>query len=167
MRTVQQIYDANYQFAVPPPLPTVTAEAGDGFVRLSWDDVAERGVDPVTGELDFEGYRIYRSTDPEFRDPQVITTGTGTDPIGNGKPIAQFDLVDGIARLLGRRRSRASPTTWATTPASPTPGPTPRSRTASSTTTRSPRTTSAREPTLRSSTRRRTRSRCRARRAAA
>ena len=97
VQTVQQIYDANYRFAVPPPLPTVTAEAGDEFVRLSWDDVAERGADPVTGEFDFEGYRIYRSTDPEFRDPQVITTGTGTGPIGNGRPIAQFDLANGIA----------------------------------------------------------------------
>jgi hypothetical protein len=95
VRTVQQIYDANYRFAVPPQLPTLTAEAGDGYVRLSWDDVAERGADPVTGELDFEGYRIYRSTDPEFRDPQVITTGTGSGPIGNGRPLAQFDLIDG------------------------------------------------------------------------
>jgi hypothetical protein len=95
VRTVQQIYNANYQFAVPPKLPTVTAEAGDGRVRLSWDDAAERGADPVTGEFDFEGYRIYRSTDPEFRDPKVITTGTGSGPIGNGRPIAQFDLADG------------------------------------------------------------------------
>ena len=94
VKTVQQIYDANYRFAVPPSAPTVSAEAGDGYVRLSWDDVAEFSADPVTGIFDFEGYRVYRSTDPEFRDPQVISTGTGTGPIGNGKPIAQFDLVD-------------------------------------------------------------------------
>jgi hypothetical protein len=96
VRTVQQIYDANYRFAVPPPKPTVTAETGDGYVRLSWDDVAERGADPVTTEFDFEGYRIYRSTDPEFRDPRLISDGTGSGPLGNGRPIAQFDLVDGI-----------------------------------------------------------------------
>ena len=53
--TVQQIYNANYQFAVPPPLPTLTAEAGDGYVRLSWDDVAERGVDPVTRRVRLRG----------------------------------------------------------------------------------------------------------------
>ncbi|PJA73840.1 hypothetical protein CO151_12035 [bacterium CG_4_9_14_3_um_filter_65_15] len=94
-QTVQQIYNANYRFAVPPPAPTATAETGDGWVRLSWDDVAERGADPVTGEYDFEGYRIYRSTDPDFRDPQVISTGTGSGPLGNGKPIAQFDRIDG------------------------------------------------------------------------
>jgi hypothetical protein len=95
VQTVQQIYDANYQFAVPPPLPTLTAEAGDGFVRLAWDDVAERGIDPVSNENDFEGYRIYRSTDPDFLDPQVISTGTGSGTLsGNGRPIAQFDLID-------------------------------------------------------------------------
>jgi hypothetical protein len=92
--TVQQIYNGNYQFAVPPPMPTLAAESGDGFVRLSWDDVAERGVDPVSNENDFEGYKIYRSTDPEFRDPQVITTGRGTD-IGLRRSDWQFDLVDG------------------------------------------------------------------------
>ena len=91
---VQQIYNANYQFAVPPPRPTVSAEAGDGFVRLSWDDAAERGVDPVTHDFDFEGYRIYRATDPDFRDLQVITTANGHD-IGLRKPSAQFDLADG------------------------------------------------------------------------
>jgi len=111
-QTVQQIYNSNYRFAVPPRAPTVTAEPGDGFVRLSWNDVAERGADPVTGEFDYEGYRIYRSTDPDFRDPQVITTGTGSGPLGNGKPIAQFDLengrsgfsdlvIEGVAYYLG------------------------------------------------------------------
>ncbi|HKQ56563.1 MAG TPA: hypothetical protein VJY35_01730 [Candidatus Eisenbacteria bacterium] len=92
--TVQQIYNANYQFAVPPPMPTLTAEAGDRFVRLSWDDVAERGVDPVSSEFDFEGYKIYRSTEPDFRDPELITTGRGGD-IGLRKPILQMDIVDG------------------------------------------------------------------------
>jgi hypothetical protein len=95
VKTVQLIYNANYRFAVPPALPTARAEAGDGYVRLSWDDIAERSIDPVTGEYDFEGYRIYRSTDPEFRDPKVITTGKGNPFPGNGKPIAQFDLEDG------------------------------------------------------------------------
>ncbi len=109
---VQKIYNANYQFATPPTAPVVTAETGDGYVRLSWDDLAERGSDPVTLENDFEGYRIYRATDPEFRDPRVITTGRGTGPLGNGRPIAQFDLinnkkgfskqvVEGVAYYLG------------------------------------------------------------------
>lgn len=94
VKTVQKIYNANYQFATPPDAPNVTAESGDGYVRLAWDDLSERGSDPVTLENDFEGYRIYRATDPEFRDVRVITTGRGTDLIGNGKPLAQFDLVN-------------------------------------------------------------------------
>jgi len=93
--TVQQIYNGNYQFAVPPPMPTLSAETGNGFVRLSWDDVAERGVDPVSNENDFEGYKIYRSTDPEFRDPTVITTGRGTD-IGLRRSDWQFDLTNSV-----------------------------------------------------------------------
>ncbi|HZW39403.1 MAG TPA: hypothetical protein VFF33_08905 [Ignavibacteriaceae bacterium] len=111
-KVVQQIYKANYQFAVPPPMPTLQSFAGDGFVTLTWDDAAERTYDPITHTNDFEGYRIYRSTDPAFLDPQVILTGTGTQPIGNGKPIAQFDLnneyvgfskttVEGVAYFFG------------------------------------------------------------------
>ena len=96
IKTVQQIYNANYRFAVPPPVPTVAAEAGDHYVRLSWGDVSERGIDPITLQNDFEGYKIYRSTDPDFRDPKTITNAKGTDFFGNGKPIVTFDLKDGI-----------------------------------------------------------------------
>jgi hypothetical protein len=97
VRVVQAIYNANYQFATPPPTPTVTAETGDGYVQLTWDDAAERSFDPITGINDFEGYRIYRSTDPEFRDPKVIVSGRGTSPVGHGRPVAQFDLINGRA----------------------------------------------------------------------
>jgi len=95
-KVVQQIYKANYQFAVPPPMPTVQAYAGDGYVTLTWDDAAERAFDPITYTNDFEGYKIYRSTDPAFLDPQIILTATGSSPIGNGRPIAQFDLINDI-----------------------------------------------------------------------
>ena len=96
VRTVGQIYDANYQFAVPPPTPTLRAEAGDGRVTLYWDDVAERGIDPVTNENDFEGYRVYRSTDPGFLDARRAGQ---TNPRGNGPiglPVEQFDLRNGV-----------------------------------------------------------------------
>jgi hypothetical protein len=95
VRIVQAIYNGNYQFAVPPPLPTLNAEAGDGYVRLSWNDLAERSIDPVTGVNDFEGYRIYRATDPDFLDVNIITDAKGTETVFN-KPLVQFDLKDGI-----------------------------------------------------------------------
>ncbi len=96
VKTVQQIYNANYQFAVPPPLPLVNVEVGDKKVRLSWSDFSERGIDPITHKNDFEGYKVYRSTDADFLDPKVITNALGTGTFGNGKPIAQYDLINGV-----------------------------------------------------------------------
>ena len=95
VKTVQQIYNGNYQFAVAPTRPIVHAEAGDHTVKLTWDDAAERSVDPVTNQFDFEGYRIYRATDPDFLDARIVTNSSG-QPSGNGQPIAQFDIVNGI-----------------------------------------------------------------------
>ncbi|GAB1441962.1 hypothetical protein MASR2M39_07970 [Ignavibacteriales bacterium] len=96
VKIVGKIYKANYQFAVPPPTPTATAFAGDGFVTLSWDEASERAFDPVTSENDFEGYKIYRSTDPNFNDIKTIYSGTGTEPMPFGKALAQFDLKNGV-----------------------------------------------------------------------
>jgi hypothetical protein len=75
--TVQRIYNANYRFFKPPAKPKVTAVPGDKKVTLFWDTKAEESVDPITGK-DFEGYVIYRSTDPSFGDIQNITDGKGS-----------------------------------------------------------------------------------------
>ncbi len=72
--TIQTIYNENYQFFKPPLTPTVTAVPGDKKVTLYWDSAAETSVDPITGK-DFEGYVIYRSTEPDFSDIQTITDG--------------------------------------------------------------------------------------------
>ncbi len=74
---VQTIYNQNYQFFKPPLLPTVSAVPDDKKVTLYWDSIAEESIDPITGK-DFEGYVIYRSTDPSFEDIQVITDGKGS-----------------------------------------------------------------------------------------
>ncbi len=99
VEVVQSIYNANYRFATPPPAPTVTAVAGDGVVTLSWDNAAERAIDPVTNRNDFEGYRIYRATDPNFNDVRVLDvrdTPSGRILSGNGRPLAQFDMVNDV-----------------------------------------------------------------------
>lgn len=93
-RTVQSIYDANYQFPTPPEKPQLTAVPGDRQVTLYWDRRSELSVDPVLKIIDFEGYKIYKSTDPNFSDIFTITDGSGT-PRGY-RPIAQFDAVNGI-----------------------------------------------------------------------
>lgn len=102
--TVQQIYNANYNFAKPPLKPTLTAVPGDGKVFLYWDNEAEESRDPFLGfedgdptkgyKKDFEGYLIYRSTEAEFNDIKIVTDSRGESKFY--KPIAQFDLVDGI-----------------------------------------------------------------------
>ncbi len=95
--TVQQIYNENYNFARPPDKPTLWAVPGDGRVTLYWDDIAESSFDPVTGH-DFEGYKIYRATDPAFNEVFTITDALGRRVFH--KPIAQFDLNNGNAGIF-------------------------------------------------------------------
>ncbi len=84
---VQQIYDNNYNFTKPPYKPTLTAVAGNRKVTLLWNNISESFVDntiqDTTKQHTFEGYKIYRSTDPGFTE-------------GGGQAIATYDLVDGI-----------------------------------------------------------------------
>lgn len=96
-KTVQDIYDNNYQFEPPPDPPTLTVVPGDRQVTLYWDRKAEESVDPILRRKDFEGYKIYRSTDPDFSDIFNITDASGS-PQGY-IPIAQFDLKNGISGL--------------------------------------------------------------------
>lgn len=45
----------------PPTSPRIRVELDAGVASIFWDDRAERSVDPVSGEEDFAGYRVYRS----------------------------------------------------------------------------------------------------------
>ena len=102
--TVQEIYDANYNFSKPPTKPELTAVAGNKKVYLYWDDVAEESRDPFMGyenddptqgaKKDFEGYMIYRSTEAEFNDVKIITDSKGSATYW--KPLVRYDLIDGI-----------------------------------------------------------------------
>ncbi len=89
----QGIYNAGYQFTKPPRQPKLKAVAGDHKVTLMWDALAEQSYDPIY-HYDFEGYKVIRSTDPQFLDATVITDAFGTKIYM--KSIAQFDLVDGL-----------------------------------------------------------------------
>ncbi len=92
--TMQQIYNKDYNFAAVPMKPRVSSVPGDQRVTLYWDKTAEKSRDPIYG-YDFEGYLIYRATDPGFLESYI-----GTDTYGNAsfnKPLAQFDLNNGLA----------------------------------------------------------------------
>ena len=95
--TVQLIYETDYRFAQPPTQPTLTADAKDGKVILTWDSIAENSRDdflPEEYQYDFEGYKLYKATDKYLKDPEVITDGYGNPMFST--PIFQCDKIDGI-----------------------------------------------------------------------
>ncbi|HBZ37065.1 MAG TPA: hypothetical protein DEO59_00860, partial [Balneola sp.] len=95
-------YEADYQFAVAPDPPILTAVPGDGKVTLYWQTNSESSFDRYLNNIsgngfDFEGYKIYRSTDPSFEDIFNVT-----DAFGNAtyySDIAIFDKDNGIQGL--------------------------------------------------------------------
>ena len=93
--TVQKIYNANYSFAKPPQVPNLKAVAGNGKVYLYWDSSAEDSYDRFFGVYDFQGYSLYRSTDPSFTDPHIITDAYGVATMN--KPIFRCDKKDSIS----------------------------------------------------------------------
>ena len=96
--TVQKIYDSDYRFPSPPDKPVLTAVPGDGKVTLYWDRGAERSIDPVTKENDFEGYKIYKATDSDFNEVYSVTNANGV--VTGYKPIEQFDIVNDIEGMF-------------------------------------------------------------------
>jgi hypothetical protein len=91
---VQKIYDSNYNFAVAPDKPKLKAVVSDQKVTLYWDEGAENSYDRFLRQYDFEGYKIYRSTDPGFTDAGAITDGYGYDRYV--KPLAIYDKADSV-----------------------------------------------------------------------
>ncbi len=76
----------HYQLPQPPRPPKVRMEVGSQQVTVYWDkSTSELSVDPVTGERDFEGYRVYRSNPgADFTDPQNLLL--------NLSLVGEFDL---------------------------------------------------------------------------
>ncbi len=85
----QNTINANFELPKPPVRPTLSGTAGDSKAILFWNDASEKSIDNFTGNLDFEGYRIYRSND-------------------NGKSwneIADFDIVNSVGSNTGLQYS--------------------------------------------------------------
>jgi len=96
----QETYNNDYRFANAPITPKLTAIPGDNRVTLYWDDEAEKSFDQYISNVggigkDFEGYRIYKTSDPAFQDASLITDAQGAPAFK--LPVAQFDIEgDGI-----------------------------------------------------------------------
>jgi hypothetical protein len=110
----QIMYDLRYQGFSAPQAPIVSAvsewdpKTEEISVRLVWDDAAETSTDIVTGYADFEGYRVYKSTDggQTWGDPIYDTDQTHV----GYEPLAQYDLsYDEDMARYGREVSGPDP----------------------------------------------------------
>jgi hypothetical protein len=78
------LYWNDFRGPAAPSVPAVTLEKGDGFVRVMWNNASESSADPLSGQVDFEGYRLYRSSDKT-----------------NWTLLGEFDLVDDMGQNTG------------------------------------------------------------------
>ena len=67
-------------------------------MTLYWDRVAESSIDPTLKVRDFEGYKIYKGTDPDLSDALQITDVHGNKVFY--KPVYQVDLDDDIRGIF-------------------------------------------------------------------
>lgn len=77
-----------YILPTPPNPPRLKVVAGDRKITLYWDDSAEESVDFISGKMDFEGYKIYRT--------QLAEDLPGKDLFSSFTLIAEFDSVNGV-----------------------------------------------------------------------
>ena len=82
-----------YKLPEPPPPPLMKVVAGDGKVDVYWDKSAESYVDPLLGEVDFEGYKIYRARITQENQNQGINQLF--------ELIGQFDKIDSVGYNTG------------------------------------------------------------------
>jgi len=88
-----RMYELYFQGAAPPATPEVHAVAGDEKATLYWNgNAAENSTDPWTGLQDFEGYKIFRSTNKgqTWGDPITNTDGVVIGFV----PLAILDLSE-------------------------------------------------------------------------
>ena len=79
----------------PPAIPEILGVADDGSVTVTWNRAAESSIDLLTGYADFEGYRLYRSTDGGLTWGDIETDIIPQNgQIVGWRPIQQFDLSE-------------------------------------------------------------------------
>lgn len=84
-----------YVLPTPPAPPKFRIVPENRRVTIYWSNNAEKSRDLITGELDFEGYRIYRS--------QLGEDLPGRDLLSSLSLIADFDSINGIGYDTGFR----------------------------------------------------------------
>lgn len=90
----QTLYDNNFVGPQPPATPVLTVQAGDNKAYLSWTDTSEVSVDPMLGEADFKGYKLYRSTNRGYTWGYEATIQSNTCLTEDYVPIANYAVDD-------------------------------------------------------------------------
>ena len=80
--------DRELDLARPPSRPNLYSSEGDFKAILYWDDIAEQSFDKISG-YDFEGYRLYKSTDKGI----------------SWKKIANYDIINSAGNNTGLQYS--------------------------------------------------------------
>jgi hypothetical protein len=92
------LFSSYYNGPSPPDAPIANVSAGDGAILVSWDNTAEESVEWTSGQKDFVGYKIYRSTD------RGVTWGTLEVDVDDGSlgpdyyPLATY-RIDELGRI--------------------------------------------------------------------
>ena len=89
-QAAKDLYAAHYISMKPPNASLLRVAAGNQMAALSWTNTAEGSIDPATSTLDFQGYKIYKSSDRG--QSWGFLTGSYDDP--EYVPLARFELDD-------------------------------------------------------------------------
>jgi len=94
----QMMYDNFFTGPEPPSAASLKAQPGDGMVRLWWDNSSETTPDRFSGEVDFKGYELYRSTDfgltwGELTKNPDSSRGPGYEPLATYEKEDESDIV--------------------------------------------------------------------------
>lgn len=117
----QRAFDANYVIPQPPPSPLIHVDASPNGATIYWDRAPESVPDPASGELDFQGYRIYVSSDnvdfDVVRDVDIVDSvgfNTGFSEVAHDTTIAgrRFDYRLAIPGLRDGFRHWVSVTSY-------------------------------------------------------
>lgn len=65
-----------YILPAPPTPPRVRVLPGNQMITVLWDDRAEASVDPISGQRDFEGYRVFRTNAGADLDPTRVLSNS-------------------------------------------------------------------------------------------
>lgn len=88
--------ELGFQGSTPPAAPVVSGVSGERQATIVWNaEPSESSRDARTSEQDFEGYRVYRSTNRGRTWGDDTITNEFGELIGY-VPLAQYDLADSI-----------------------------------------------------------------------